>query len=86
MALLMGFKRMTNRAIGAGPGLLGDNPPYTTPGMKERVLAELARLGKPFALLLPATVLHSQFLRDTLDVIKHLLAPMAAYMADQHKG
>jgi len=61
------FTRVQDKAFMDTVDLIWDNPPYTTKGMKERILSTLAPLGKPFALLLPASVLHSQFLRSTLD-------------------
>eukprot|EP00667_Euglena_gracilis_P023740 EG_transcript_26968 len=62
------FRRVEDRAFTDTVDLIWDNPPYTTPGMKERILTALGRLGKPFALLLPANVLHSQLLHTALDV------------------
>jgi hypothetical protein len=44
-----------------------DNPPYTGEEIKSRVLIALEATKKPFAVLLPMTVLHSKLLRDVLD-------------------
>ncbi|CAJ1351038.1 unnamed protein product, partial [Effrenium voratum] len=48
--------------------LIWDNPPYTAPEMKEKVLRALAQCGKPFAMLLPISVLHVGFVREILDM------------------
>ena len=47
--------------------LIWDNPPYTSPETKERVLRALVATGKPFAMLLPISVLHVGFVRDIVD-------------------
>jgi hypothetical protein len=46
--------------------LILDNPPYTSPEMKEAVLRALAATGKPFVMLLPISVLHVGFMREVL--------------------
>lgn len=48
--------------------LIWDNPPYTSPETKEAVLRALATSGKPFAMLLPISVLHVAFVRSILDM------------------
>ena len=47
--------------------LIWDNPPYTSPETKERVLRALVGSGKPFAMLLPISILHVGFVRDIVD-------------------
>jgi hypothetical protein len=64
------FERVKDRQFMDTVDLIWDNPPYTTAGMKEQILQELVKVDKPFALLLPASVLHAKFLHDTLDVSK----------------
>eukprot|EP00392_Amoebophrya_sp_AT5.2_P015896 g16119.t1 len=44
--------------------LIWDNPPYTQPQMKQRVLEALVKANKPFCMLLPVAVLHSAFVRE----------------------
>lgn len=41
-----------------------DNPPYTGPEIKEKILKSMEALGKPFVLLFPSSVIHTQFIRD----------------------
>jgi hypothetical protein len=60
------FERVKDRAFMATVDLIWDNPPYTTPAMKERVLKALADCGKPFVMLLPISVLHVAFVRDII--------------------
>ena len=48
--------------------LIWDNPPYTSPETKERVLRALVGSGKPFAMLLPISVLHVGFVREIVDM------------------
>lgn len=58
------FERVLDKKFMKGVHLILDNPPYTTPEMKERVLRALAACGKPFAMLLPISILHVGFVRD----------------------
>eukprot|EP00808_Paulinella_micropora_P032286 g19841.t1 len=44
--------------------LIWDNPPYTGPGMKEKILEALVKTNKPFCVLLPSSILHSKLLSD----------------------
>ena len=62
------FERVVDKKFMKGVDLILDNPPYTTPEMKERVLRALAACGKPFAMLLPISVLHVGFVRDICDM------------------
>ena len=62
------FERVVDKKFMKGVDLILDNPPYTTPEMKERVLRALAACGKPFAMLLPVSVLHVGFVRDICDM------------------
>jgi len=50
--------------------LIWDNPPYTSPETKERVLRALVASGKPFAMLLPISILHVGFVREIVDTDK----------------
>eukprot|EP00397_Hematodinium_sp_SG-2012_P052215 GEMP01061625.1.p1 GENE.GEMP01061625.1~~GEMP01061625.1.p1 ORF type:complete len:241 (+),score=56.78 GEMP01061625.1:28-723(+) len=50
--------------------IIWDNPPYTSPETKQKVLQALADSKKPFCVLLPMAVLHAQFVRDMLDMSK----------------
>lgn len=62
------FERVCDAKFMASIDLIWDNPPYTTPDTKERVLRALAACGKPFALLLPISILHVAFVRDIVDM------------------
>ena len=56
--------------------LIWDNPPYTTPETKEKVLRALKETGKPFCMLLPLAVVHSVYVREMFDMTKvQLLIP-----------
>ena len=48
--------------------LIWDNPPYTSAETKEAVLRALVATGKPFAMLLPISILHVGFVRDIADM------------------
>jgi hypothetical protein len=48
--------------------LIWDNPPYTSPETKERVLRGLLETSKPFCMLLPLATVHAQFVRDICDM------------------
>lgn len=58
------FERVVDPKFMSSIDLIWDNPPYTTPEMKERVLRAIAASGKPFCLLLPISILHVGFVRD----------------------
>ena len=62
------FERVNDKAFMAGVDLIWDNPPYTTPDTKEAVLRALAAGGKPFAMLLPISILHVAFVRDIVNM------------------
>lgn len=62
------FERVADAKFMESVDLIWDNPPYTTPDMKERVLRALAASGKPFAMLLPISVLHVGFVREIVDM------------------
>ena len=62
------FERVADASFMASIDLIWDNPPYTTPVMKEKVLRALADCGKPFAMLLPISILHVGFVRDIVDM------------------
>ena len=62
------FERVQDSIFMDTVDLIWDNPPYTSPEMKERVLRALAATQKPFAMLLPISVLHVAFVRDILDM------------------
>ncbi|CAD7950833.1 unnamed protein product [Amoebophrya sp. A120] len=46
--------------------LIWDNPPYTNPEMKQKVLRALVASGKPFCMLLPVAILHAAFVREII--------------------
>ena len=60
------FERVRDAAFMASVDLIWDNPPYTSPETKERVLRALAATNKPFAMLLPVSVLHVGFVREVV--------------------
>lgn len=62
------FERVRDAKFMQGVDIIWDNPPYTNQEVKEKVLRALARSGKPFAMLLPISVLHVSFVRDIVDV------------------
>lgn len=62
------FERVKDARFMQGVDLIWDNPPYTNQEIKERVLRALAATGKPFAMLLPISVLHVAFVREIVDV------------------
>ncbi|CAJ1416919.1 unnamed protein product [Effrenium voratum] len=62
------FERVLDESFMRRVDLIWDNPPYTAPEMKEKVLRALAQCGKPFAMLLPISVLHVGFVREILDM------------------
>lgn len=47
-----------------------DNPPYTNPETKQKVLKALLETEKPFCVLLPIAILHSAYLRENFDLGK----------------
>mmetsp|Transcript_33330 Transcript_33330/g.55113 ORF Transcript_33330/g.55113 Transcript_33330/m.55113 type:complete len:209 (+) Transcript_33330:101-727(+) len=61
--------------------VIWDNPPYTSPETKEAVLRALAATGKPFAMLLPISVLHVGFVRQILDMSQvQVIVPRRVYV------
>ena len=62
------FERARDKKFLKSVDLILDNPPYTTPEMKERVLRALAATGKPFVMLLPMSILHVGFVREIVDM------------------
>ena len=62
------FERVKDRNFMATVDFIWDNPPYTTPETKEKVLSALASCGKPFAMLLPISILHVGFVREIFDM------------------
>lgn len=62
------FEKAKDDAFLRSVDLIWDNPPYTSPETKERVLRTLEATGKPFVMLLPLSILHAQFCRDLLDM------------------
>ena len=60
------FERVVDKNFLASVDLIWDNPPYTNQEIKERVLRALAACGKPFCMLLPISVLHVGFVRDSV--------------------
>jgi len=62
------FARCGDAAFMASVDFILDNPPYTNADIKERVLRALSGSGKPWCMLLPMSCLHSQFLREALDM------------------
>ena len=62
------FQRVRDKNFMKSIDLIWDNPPYTNPETKETVLRTLAQTGKPFAMLLPISVLHVGFVREILDM------------------
>jgi len=67
------FERIADPAFMAGVDFIWDNPPYTTPDMKERVLRALVACQKPFAMLLPISILHVGFVREIVPM-EHIQA------------
>jgi hypothetical protein len=61
------FERVEDKAFMATVDLIWDNPPYTNADIKERVLRALVASGKPYAMLLPISILHVGFVRDIVD-------------------
>ena len=61
------FSRVRDAKFLKKVDLIWDNPPYTSPETKEAVLRALVASGKPFAVLLPISVLHVRFVRELLD-------------------
>jgi len=61
------YKRVRDPKFMKKVDLIWDNPPYTTPETKEKLLRTLAETGKPFVMLLPISCLHVQFVRELLD-------------------
>eukprot|EP00927_Polykrikos_kofoidii_P046714 TRINITY_DN40854_c0_g1_i1.p1 TRINITY_DN40854_c0_g1~~TRINITY_DN40854_c0_g1_i1.p1 ORF type:complete len:324 (+),score=65.04 TRINITY_DN40854_c0_g1_i1:193-1164(+) len=64
------FKRVKSKKFLKSVDLIWDNPPYTNQDIKEKVLRACEASGKPFCLLLPLSILHSQFMRDVLETSK----------------
>ena len=62
------FERVKDSKFMKSIDIIIDNPPYTTQEMKERVLRAIVNTGKPFALLLPISILHVGFVRDIVPV------------------
>lgn len=58
------FERVNDARFIKSVDLIWDNPPYTSQDTKERVLRAMVESGKPFALLLPISVLHAKFVRN----------------------
>merc|ERR1712194_479134 len=50
--------------------VIWDNPPYTSPETKRKVLEGLKATKKPFCMLLPLGVMHAVFVREMLDMSK----------------
>jgi len=48
--------------------VIWDNPPYTSPQTKRKVLETLKATNKPFCMLLPVAILQSAFCREFLDM------------------
>ncbi|CAE8677884.1 unnamed protein product [Polarella glacialis] len=62
------FERIADKKFMQGVDFIWDNPPYTSPDMKEKVLRALSATGKPFAMLLPISILHVGFVREIVDM------------------
>jgi len=62
------FERVQDRSFMDSVDLIWDNPPYTMPEMKERVLRALCACEKPFVMLLPISILHVGFVREIVDL------------------
>ena len=65
--------------------LIWDNPPYTSPETKERVLRALVESGKPFAMLLPISVLHVGFVREIVDMEQVWHASSRTHLPSERK-
>lgn len=68
------FQRVKDEAFLEAVDFVLDNPPYTGAEIKERVLSELFQAGKPFALLMPTSVLQNKWFleRDQKDVLQKI--------------
>ena len=62
------FERVEDARFMKTVDFIWDNPPYTSQETKDRVLRTMANTGKPFALLLPISVLHVGFVRDLIEM------------------
>ena len=62
------FTRATDKKFLKSIALIWDNPPYTSPDTKEKVLRALAATRKPFVMLLPMSILHVGFVREVVDM------------------
>ena len=62
------FERVKDKTFMKTVDMILDNPPYTTQETKEKVLRAIAATEKPFALLLPISILHVAFVRDIVDM------------------
>ena len=62
------FERVKDASFMETVDFIWDNPPYTSQDTKERVLRAMSDSGKPFALLLPVSVLHTGFVRGIVDM------------------
>merc|ERR1712167_525314 len=58
------FARVEDKTFMKDVDFIFDNPPYTSPETKQKVLEALKKTGKPFCMLLPLAVVHGQFVRD----------------------
>jgi hypothetical protein len=69
------FERVKDAKFMKSVDLILDNPPYTTPEMKEKVLRAIASTDKPFVLLLPISILHVAFVRDIvpMDLVQAII-------------
>uniref|UniRef100_A0A6B2LLZ6 Uncharacterized protein n=1 Tax=Arcella intermedia TaxID=1963864 RepID=A0A6B2LLZ6_9EUKA len=62
------FERVKDNKFMSKVDIIIDNPPYTSPETKEKVLRTLVETNKPFVMLLPIYTLNNTFLRDIMDM------------------
>ena len=53
------FMKIKDPEFMSGVDVIFDNPPYTSPETKQKVLEGLKSTGKPFCMLLPLAVVHA---------------------------
>lgn len=81
------FERAKDARFMKSVDLIWDNPPYSTQSTKEAVLTAIAATGKPFALLLPVSIVHVPFVRPLvpMDCVQ-LIFPKQAWVSKQDGG
>jgi len=81
------FKQTKDTTFMKDVDVIWDNPPYTSPETKKKVLTTLADTKKPFCMLLPLAVVHAQFVRDLLDMSRvQLVIPRKVYVKKKNQS